>query len=115
MGICDVADLCTGADPGCPVDEVLDGVPCLDSDVCNGDEVCQVGICVPSTPLDCDDGLVCTADSCDEVLGCAHDVIPGCGSGTVLPTSSNWGLALLMLVIVMTGALIADRKRWIRP
>ena len=113
-GVCDVAELCTGGDPNCPVDDVLDGVPCLDGDVCNGDETCQAGVCVAGTTLDCDDGNICTADSCDEILGCAHDPIMNCGPGTVLPASSDWGLALLVLLMTMTGALVADKKGWLR-
>ena len=45
---------------------------CDDDDVCNGAETCQGGSCVAGTPLNCDDGSVCTTDTCDAVNGCAH-------------------------------------------
>ena len=43
---------------------------CDDLDFCNGVETCDVGgtdLCVTGTPPDCDDGVDCTDDSCDEV------------------------------------------------
>jgi cysteine-rich repeat protein len=66
-GACDVAESCTGTDPDCPADQVLDGVPCPDGLFCNGDEMCETGVCVPGTPPPLDDGVGCTDDSCDEV------------------------------------------------
>ncbi|RMD81168.1 MAG: hypothetical protein D6815_12450, partial [Candidatus Dadabacteria bacterium] len=47
------------------------GTSCADSDLCNGDEVCDgAGTCLPGTPLDCDDGDPCTQDTCDPATGC---------------------------------------------
>src|SRR5439155_16816632 len=53
---------------------------CDDGDVCNGGETCEptTGECVAGTPLDCDDSVVCTHDTCDPQAGCQHDSIPGC-------------------------------------
>ena len=46
-------------------------VACNDSDVCNGVETCNpLEGCQDGTPLDCDDGEVCTVDTCDPVTGC---------------------------------------------
>jgi hypothetical protein len=48
--------------------------------VCNGIESCipQLG-CLAGVPIACgDDGAICTADSCDAILGCIHTSIPGC-------------------------------------
>jgi hypothetical protein len=46
---------------------------CADGDLCNGIERCVAGTCEPSTgPLTCDDGDVCTIDSCNPLAGCAH-------------------------------------------
>ena len=79
-GVCDEAESCDGSSVSCPTDMVLaDGTACADSDVCNGDEVCMSGSCAAGTALDCDDGDPCTADSCDAVMGCANEPIPGCG------------------------------------
>lgn len=52
---------------------------------CDGcDELCQ------SEPP-CDDGLLCTTDTCDLVLGCIHDSIAGCDESmpNVSPTSTR--------------------------
>jgi hypothetical protein len=56
------------------------GTGCDDGTICNGREVCQGGLCKPGTPLNCDDGIACTADTCDPVAGCLHAPIPDGGS-----------------------------------
>src|SRR2546428_320275 len=43
--------------------------PCDDGTVCNGREVCGGGTCNSGTPLNCNDGNVCTTDSCDAANG----------------------------------------------
>ncbi|MDH3284358.1 MAG: hypothetical protein OEQ13_06420, partial [Acidobacteriota bacterium] len=49
---------------------------CDDDDVCNGVFECdnlQPPSCIQvAPPLDCDDGNICTDDSCDPVLGCVN-------------------------------------------
>jgi len=47
-------------------------VSCDDATVCNGHEVCGGGTCNPGTPPNCDDGNICTTDSCDPATGCVH-------------------------------------------
>jgi len=86
----------------CPTDIVLDGVPCLDSDVCNGAEACVAGICeTAATPLTCDDADVCTTDSCDAISGCSNTVIPECV--TAVPTMPWAGQAILALFLVLSA------------
>jgi cysteine-rich repeat protein len=68
-------DWCDGAGM-CLHQDKPDGTSCVDGDLCNGDEACQAGVCAAGTPLDCDDGNQCTADSCDHVIGCLHDPVP---------------------------------------
>jgi hypothetical protein len=60
------------------------GMPCpSDGNVCNGVEACDgVGACQHGTPLDCDDGNLCTQDSCDPLSGCANDATPATGCKT---------------------------------
>ncbi len=60
---------CDGAGTCGPVD---DGTPCLDDDLCNGDEVCTAGECAAPSPLYCDDGDMCSVDSCEASRGCVH-------------------------------------------
>jgi cysteine-rich repeat protein len=61
---CTVGDVCgngscqPGADPA----------PCNDGEFCNEVETCEVDTgCVPGVPVNVDDGVGCTIDSCDEV------------------------------------------------
>lgn len=107
-GVCDVAEFCDGINAECPADQfdpfmcvdsnictsdvcsdgscennpVQDGTTCADADVCDGEETCQGGSCMAGSPLECDDGDACTADSCDPSVGCLNTEITGCrGSG----------------------------------
>ena len=59
--------------------ETCDDIVCIiDSDCgdglyCNGLETCMDNTCRSGTPIDCDDGVACTADSCDESSdSCSH-------------------------------------------
>jgi hypothetical protein len=66
---CTENDTCTNGDcAGTPNDTL-----CLDETVCDGTESCLAGQgCIEGDPLDCDDLLDCTLDSCDPVDGCQH-------------------------------------------
>jgi hypothetical protein len=106
---------CDDSDP-CTIDHCVPGVGCgeheplcpSDGFACNGVEHCfapvgQPPICVPGTPVSCDDhdactidagcmepggcsfGVVdcqdddpCTQDGCDPTIGCTHEPIAGC-------------------------------------
>ena len=46
---------------------------CSDKDACTLDDHCEAGVCVGGQTKDCDDGNPCTADQCDEGLGCMHE------------------------------------------
>ncbi len=49
------------------------GTSCANSSLCDGLEVCNgSGVCMAGTPLNTDDGDLCTTDSCDPVLGVLH-------------------------------------------
>ncbi len=49
----------------------LAGTPCDDGSVCTSAETCDaVGNCNVGSTLVCDDGVACTHDFCDDVLGC---------------------------------------------
>ena len=49
---------------------------CDDNNVCNGAETWDpTNDCQSGTTLDCDDGLLCTIDTCDAIDGCANDPV----------------------------------------
>src|SRR5439155_1068232 len=84
---------CTDDGNGCTADQ-CDGqgagahpaaVTCDNSQFCNGIATCNPtdGTCMPGTQPTCDDGVVCTADSCDPTAnnntgGCVNAPIDGC-------------------------------------
>lgn len=69
-GVCDEP---TGA---CLAEPVTNGTPCDDDDLCTQISTCMDGVCVGTTPLDCDDANVCTVDSCHPALGCQNTPEP---------------------------------------
>lgn len=82
---CDDNNLADGdcCSANCTLEPV--GSPCPDGFFCNGAETCDgAGACLAGAPVDCSDGVACTADSCDE----ANDVCvsapmnPLCDDGT---------------------------------
>ena len=49
-----------------PAEECCSAADCTDGIFCNGVERCVEGECELGEPIDCDDGLACTTDECDE-------------------------------------------------
>jgi len=54
-----------------------DGAPCSDGDDCTVKDTCLAGTCKAGPPEDCDDGDLCTLDSCDPSNGCENNPVPG--------------------------------------
>jgi len=52
-----------------------EGEPCDDGNPCTQEDLCMNEVCV-GTPLDCDDGLGCTVDTCGQDGGCQHAIEP---------------------------------------
>jgi hypothetical protein len=68
---CDGAEVCT-ADSCDPVGDACVNAPddaaCDDDLFCNGVEICDAALdCQAGAPQSCDDGVACTADTCDPV------------------------------------------------
>ena len=63
---------------------------CDDGDVCNGLETCVAGVCQPGPPLVCDDGNICTDNTCDPTLGCVfvNNTAP-CDDGDACTTNDT--------------------------
>ena len=47
-----------------------DGTPCSVGDACTVGDSCESGVCTAGSPLSCDDGDLCTDETCDSRLGC---------------------------------------------
>jgi len=75
-------DTCNPANGAC--ESVNDNSnTCSDGDACTPVDACVAGVCVPGTPISCDDGNICTADSCS-AGACLHAPSGACGvSGVV--------------------------------
>jgi hypothetical protein len=60
-GACDLAELCTGVDPACPLDQHLpDATACEDGNPCTAGDACIAGVCAGtpfSPPVEVDTGL----------------------------------------------------------
>jgi hypothetical protein len=76
---CDDNNVCTAdscdAATGCVNDGTGITVSCNDDDACTENDVCQgdaAGTCAGGA-VDCNDSNICTADSCDAVIGCIND------------------------------------------
>jgi len=67
-GRIDVIDTLNLVGPGC-----TSNPQCDDGLACNGAETCVSGSCQPGTPVNCNDGVACTTDACNEPSGtCSH-------------------------------------------
>ncbi|MGB0715478.1 MAG: hypothetical protein ACPGXK_06350 [Phycisphaerae bacterium] len=74
---CTDPDTCDGIG-GCQENNVANGVSCDDGLFCNSGEMCLEGFCAGGIAEDCDDGLTCTDDMCDEDSdSCMNDLIAG--------------------------------------
>jgi hypothetical protein len=77
------------ANPDC-LDADCDGMICdLDGNACTPD-FCSDDACQAALPIDCSDGVACTADTCHLITGCSNDPIPSC-TGSVEVASVDPG------------------------
>jgi len=72
--LCGPGQFCVIAQNGCtPGKPCTTQSECQDGDLCNGVETCSGGICQPGTPVDCEDYIPCTHDTCNPITGaCSH-------------------------------------------
>ncbi len=79
---CDDASLCTedfcNPQTGCVHVPTVTAQNCNDGNACNGLEQCNpaTGECQNGTPPNCDDGSLCTVDSCVPQTGCVNAPTP---------------------------------------
>ena len=66
---CPAGELCVPLIGGCTTAQpCTTNAQCSDGDACNGIEYCDV-VCKPGTPVNCNDGVACTADACNPQTG----------------------------------------------
>jgi hypothetical protein len=75
-------DLIDCEDPDC------EGQTCNDSQYCNQGETCQSGVCTGGGLVDCDDGVGCTDDSCNEIIDACEN-IENCPEGMKCNKATN--------------------------
>ena len=69
---CDDGNPCTEdtCDPDLGCLYTMNQAVCDDEDVCTTQDQCQLGKCIGSAPLSCNDNNSCTDDTCDPEAGC---------------------------------------------
>ncbi len=69
---CDDSETCTtdSCSPASGCVNTNNTNPCTDNDLCTTVDFCSEGVCVGSGDLTCDDGNICTDDSCAPATGC---------------------------------------------
>ena len=118
-GVCDPSSGCRYEDcveegeDGCRVNGTNEALcqvgACVDGE-CTGVTTCTEGqlCCGDGECIDCpDDGNECTAESCDALIGCSNDPIPGCT--LAVPASSPVGRVALSGLIA--GAVVIATRR----
>jgi len=81
---CDDGNPCTDDECKPPFGcfHVANGVACDDGDACSTGDTCAGGKCKAGALVECDDGNVCTANSCDKTVGCVFTpAAGGCDDG----------------------------------
>jgi uncharacterized repeat protein (TIGR01451 family) len=76
VGFCDNGKFCDAETGSCvDRDDKPAGTPCeRDADKCTDDECNGNGFCVPKSAKTCDDGELCTDDTCDKDTGACRNV-----------------------------------------
>ena len=93
--LCDDGNPCTidkcNADGTCANESGI-GQACDDGNICTQQDVCNTeGICEGYNEVNCNDGIDCTSDSCDPVVGCLHTYEDGlpCEDGSACTTNDS--------------------------
>ncbi|MEE8217710.1 MAG: hypothetical protein V3S03_01945, partial [Vicinamibacteria bacterium] len=89
---CDDGNVCTddSCGPGGVCVNTNNTASCDDLDACNGAETCSGGVCVGGAAPSCDDGNVCTDDSCSPATGCVNtDNTASCDDGSACTTADS--------------------------
>ena len=63
---------CDSNNGECSLVPANDGFPCENGDLCNLADTCADGVCMGGPKVNCNDGNLCTDDSCAPDSGCTH-------------------------------------------
>jgi hypothetical protein len=107
------AGACVGATQGLPPDcTVTTEAACdLFSGTYKGDDTSCTACCSPGQTCTCESAL--TREECDNLGGIFHQdytCSQVCGDGNCVPATSEWGLALLVLLVLITGTMLLRRR-----
>ena len=71
---CDDGNICTtdSCDPVLGCDNLNNTNPCDDGNACSINDRCIDGFCIEVERRNCNDGMACTVDTCDDDLGCLN-------------------------------------------
>ncbi len=101
------SDTCTGG--ACVHATLADTTPCAGGDGNSCTSTCLAGACVGG-PVNCDDGLICSADFCDPADGsCLNPLFAdgtGCDGGDGNPCNSSCAAGACVAVAVLCDDLI---------
>ena len=102
-------DICN-ADGSCAHEQHSDA--CDDGNICTQDDVCIEGVCTGFNEVNCSDGIDCTADSCDPVVGCKHELAdgPSCASDPENCFPVKTGACALRTTTAQPGAASQGRR-----
>jgi len=67
-----LANKCDTSTYTCQMTPINEGGRCNDNNACTTADKCSNGRCIGGSPLSCDDGNICTTDSCDPSKGCIY-------------------------------------------
>ena len=108
-GIACTADTCNETTDSC--DHAPNNAACGNGLYCDGTETCSVTLgCLPGTPVNCNDGIACTADSCNETTdSCDHAPNnAACDNGLYCDGAETCSVSLGC----QTGAAPCDATTW---
>ncbi|HIA02703.1 MAG TPA: hypothetical protein EYN66_12480 [Myxococcales bacterium] len=69
---CHAAASCNPKSGECVFEALPDGTACHNGDQCTFGDSCSAGVCQAGPSVDCDDGNLCTSNSCEPTKGCAN-------------------------------------------
>ncbi len=63
---------CEATSGECSFVPANDGFACDDANACTVGDLCEAGVCMAGVTANCNDGNLCTDESCDPIEGCQH-------------------------------------------